>query len=68
MVQRVGPKGAQDELLLKDKIDAANLELKHMSHGVVLDRTKLSFGLRVGRTTILEILVSNKAMYMVLAL
>ena len=56
---KVGPKDEQGDLWLKDKTDAANLEQKHNSHGVVLDRTKLSLGLWIGRTIVLESLGSN---------
>src|SRR4051812_18575554 len=47
------------------KFDAATLWQKLCSHGVVLDRTNLSFGLWVGRTSDLWSLGSNKSMYMV---
>ena len=58
MVQKVGPKDEQGDLCLKDKFDAANSELKLGSHGGDLDRTKLSFGFRIGGTSDLESLGS----------
>ena len=53
-MQKVWPKDEQGDLWLKDKIDAANLEQKHSSHGVDWDGSRLSFGLWIGRTIVLE--------------
>ena len=55
----------QGELILTVKIDAANLGKKQCSHGGVWGGSRLSFGLRVGRTIVLWSLGSNGSMYMV---
>ena len=68
MVCLVGKMGHCADLYLQQQLDTANFGQKHRSHGVVLDRTKLSSGLGVQGTRDLESLGSNKAMKMVLAL
>ena len=59
MVQLDGQKHEHGDLWLNKKLDTANLGLKLCSHGGALDKTKLSFGLWIGRTTVLECLGSN---------
>ena len=65
VAQLVGHLEHCGDLWLKQKSDAANLEQKLGSHGRGLGGASLSLGLWVVRTTILEILGSNQAMYMV---
>ena len=65
MEQRVGPKDAEDELILTAKSDAATFGQRQSSHAWDWDCVSLSPGLGVQRTTVLEILGSNKAMYRV---
>ena len=65
MVRLDGPKDAEDDLNLILKFDAANFGQRQSSHVVFWDGTKLSSGMWVQRTTVLEILGSNKAMHLV---
>ena len=53
VVQLDGQKSEQGDLCLTAKLDTTNLDHKLCSHGGDLDRTKLSLGLRVGRTRVL---------------
>src|SRR4051812_47669635 len=59
---------AEDELHLILKFDAARLKQRQSSHVDILARTKFSFVMLIGWTTVLEILGANKPMHMVLAL
>ena len=65
MEQRVGPEDAEDELILTAKSDAATFGQKLGSHVVVWGGDSLSSGIWVQRTTTLDSLGSNKAMYRV---
>ena len=65
MVRLDGPKDAEDDLWLRDKIDAANFGQRQSSHVVVWGGDNWSSGMWVQRTTALEILGSKKAMYRV---
>ena len=53
-MQKVSQKDEQGDLCLIVKFDAANLEQKHSSHGVVWGGARLSPGIRVLRTRLLE--------------
>ena len=59
-MQKVWPDAAEDELWSRDKFAVANLGQKLGSHGLDFGGVSLSPGLGVQRTTILEILGSNK--------
>ena len=65
VLQTVGPKDAEDDLWLRDKIDAAIWWQSLCSHAGDWGGVSLSPGLGVQRTTVLEILGSNKAMHLV---
>src|SRR3954470_9972063 len=65
VVQLTGRGGAEDELWLRDKTDAANFGQRQSSHVVIWDETKLSSGMWVQRTRTLDSLGSNKAMHRV---
>ena len=54
-----GQKSEQGDLCLTAKLDTANLEQKHSSHGVVWGSARLSSGLAVGRTRVLRSLGSK---------
>src|SRR4051812_401754 len=63
-----GPNDAEDELCLRDKMDAGNFGQRQSSHVAALARTNLSSMMWIGRTTVMEILGANNPMHMVLAL
>ena len=60
-----GQKDAEDDLWLRDKFSAADLEQKLCSHAGDWGGVSLSPGLGVQRTTVLWSLGSNKLMYRV---